>query len=103
MKKGTKHIKTVIKEALEMVVEGKDPFTKDVQKKPAQEHLVARLLARALSGDKKAADMLLDRYYGKPTQTIDQNVSVESHEDRLQKIIAAEQEREDGLADQTHH
>lgn len=46
-------------------------FTSEHQGKPALEAILYKLLEKAIKGDIRAAEALLDRAYGKPRQAID--------------------------------
>ena len=48
--------------------EGKDGMT-------AAEEILQALHAKAKKGDTRAAELLLDRAYGKPKQTVDNNIT----------------------------
>lgn len=71
-----------IREALvKILAEEKDGYT-------ALDAILAQLRAKAAKGDIKAAEVLLDRAYGKARQTIDGNISVR----KLEEMTDAELE-----------
>lgn len=58
----------------EILGEDKDGIT-------AAKAILMKLRAKATSGDLRAAEMLLDRAYGKPKQSIDNNTNMSIHWD----------------------
>ena len=68
--KGTKQLPALIRKCLKQVLEHKDPLSKEKETKEAAEHIVARLIADAMKGNTRSADLLFDRAEGKPEQSV---------------------------------
>jgi hypothetical protein len=72
--KGTKHVKTIIKKYLSAAVDGVNPLDGTSGPLTAQERIVLSAIVKALEGDDRAREDLLNRVYGKPKETIDQTM-----------------------------
>jgi hypothetical protein len=72
--KGRKNIKTIIKKYLEQEIKHNNPFTKTEEYLTIEEHIMLTALAKAINGDDRAREDVLNRLYGKPKETIENNM-----------------------------
>lgn len=69
--KGTEHSKTRLKRLLELVQKKKNPITGNEEEFTVLEIMDMQMIAKAVRGDQRAYEVLLDRLEGKPKQTTD--------------------------------
>lgn len=91
-KPGTKSFKTLIREALEVVRKGEiDPLRADegvAKDMTVGELMVANWIVKALEGDWKAADRILEHLEGKPVQAV--NLGGQNGENPVQTTAAVD-------------
>lgn len=75
----TRNVETLFRDALKKLAE--ESNIEDIER-----DLVKWLLDKAKKGDMKALEMYLDRLYGKPKQTIESNVKLESTTSALEDL-----------------
>ncbi len=71
--KGTKNFQTLLNKYLEREIELDDPMMsgEDTLKVSTLDHIILRLLAKALNGDMRAVKEVLDRLVGKAKETVE--------------------------------
>ena len=69
--KGVQHSKTRILRLLELVQKKRNPITGEDEDFTVLELMDMQMIAKALKGDQKAYDVIVDRLEGKPKQTTD--------------------------------
>jgi len=87
--KGAKGIKATIKKYLKYELAHKNPLTKKDEKLSAEDHIILTAIAKAISGDDRAREDVLNRLYGKPvehTKNTNTNMNVEATQDTIRKI-----------------
>jgi len=67
--KGTEHSKTRLKRLLELVQKKKNPITGEEEEFSVLELMDMQMIAKALKGDQRAYQEIIDRLEGKPKQT----------------------------------
>ena len=67
--KGTEHSKTRLKRLLELVQKKKNPITGEEEEFSVLELMDMHMIAKALKGDQRAYQEIIDRLVGKPKQT----------------------------------
>ena len=67
--KGTEHSKTRLKRLLELVQKKKNPITGEEEEFTVLELMDMQMIAKALKGDQRAYQEIIDRLEGKPKQT----------------------------------
>ena len=75
----SRSVETLFRDAIEKIA--KDQKVEDVERE-----LIITLLAKAKKWDMRALEMYLDRLYGKPKQTIESNVKLESTTNALEDL-----------------
>ena len=86
--KGTKNMSTVLRDILKSEIEFDDPLLKKRVKNPVQYAILLKLTQKALNGDMKAINSILDRSDGRPTQVIQQtnfNMDITDEEEAILK------------------
>jgi hypothetical protein len=73
--KGTEHSKTRLKRILDLVQKKKNPITGHEEEFTVLELMDMQMIAKALRGDQKAYQEVIDRLEGKPKQTSEVEVS----------------------------
>jgi Family of unknown function (DUF5681) len=73
--KGTEHSKTRLKRILDLVQKKKNPITGQEEEFTVLELMDMQMIAKALRGDQKAYQEVIDRLEGKPKQTSEVEVS----------------------------
>lgn len=73
--KGTEHSKTRLKRLLELVQKKKNPITGEEEEFSVLELMDMQMIAKALKGDQRAYQEIIDRLEGKPKQTSELEVS----------------------------
>lgn len=85
--KGSQSIKTVFQNLVERLKDGKDP----INNKPANfsmlEWTCMKVLAKAVNGDLRAAEILFERLEGKPNQKTDLELSGNVTIDKISEIF----------------
>ena len=69
--KGTQHSKTRLLRLLELVQKKRNPITGEEEEFTVLELMDMQMIAKALKGDQKAYEVVVDRLEGKPKQTTD--------------------------------
>ncbi len=69
--KGAQSITTVLKKIIEKKMDTIDPVTKNKDRKKIKEIIALALVGKALKGDVKAIEEILDRLEGKVTQKVE--------------------------------
>jgi hypothetical protein len=69
--KGVQHSKTRLLRLLELVQKKKNPITGDEEDFTVLELMDMQMIAKALKGDQRAYETVIDRLEGKPKQTTD--------------------------------
>jgi len=69
--KGIQHSKTRLLRLLELVQKKKNPITGDEEDFTVLELMDMQMIAKALKGDQRAYETVIDRLEGKPKQTTD--------------------------------
>jgi len=69
--KGVQHSKTRLLRLLELVQKKRNPITGDEEDFTVLELMDMQMIAKALKGDQKAYETVIDRLEGKPKQTTD--------------------------------
>ena len=69
--KGTEHSKTRLKRLLDLVQKKRNPITGEEEEFTVLELMDMQMIAKALKGDQKAYEAVVDRLEGKPKQTTD--------------------------------
>lgn len=69
--KGTQHSKTRLKRLLELVQVKKNPITGEDEEFTVLELMDMQMISKALRGDQKAYEAVVDRLEGKPKQSTD--------------------------------
>lgn len=67
--KGTEHSKTRLKRLLELVQKKRNPITGEEEEFTVLEIMDMQMIAKALKGDQRAYQEIIDRLEGKPKQT----------------------------------
>jgi hypothetical protein len=73
--KGTEHSKTRLKRILDLVQKKKNPITGEEEEFTVLELMDMQIIAKALKGDQRAYQEVIDRLEGKPKQTSEVEVS----------------------------
>lgn len=73
--KGTEHSKTRLKRLLELVQKKKNPITGEDEEFSVLELMDMQMIAKALKGDQRAYQEIIDRLEGKPKQTSEVELS----------------------------
>ena len=73
--KGTEHSKTRLKRILDLVQKKRNPITGEEEEFTVLELMDMQMIAKALRGDQKAYQEVIDRLEGKPKQTSEVEVS----------------------------
>ena len=73
--KGAKGVKATIKKYLQYELEHHNPLSGKAEKKPTLDHVILSAIAKALNGDDRAREDLLNRLIGKPVETTKMKVS----------------------------
>lgn len=76
--KGVPDSKTRLKRLLEITQDLKNPITGEVEGFSVAEQLDLQQIIKARRGDTKAYNAILDRFEGKPQQTVDQTIKTET-------------------------
>lgn len=66
--KGKKNTKTILKKYLNATIKHKNPLTRQDEELTAEEHIILSAIAKAISGNDRAREDILNRLYGKPTE-----------------------------------
>ena len=69
--KGTEHSKTRLKRLLDLVQKKKNPITGEEEEFTVLELMDMQMIAKALKGDQRAYEAVVDRLEGKPKQSTD--------------------------------
>ena len=69
--KGTQHSKTRLLRLLDLVQKKKNPITGEEEEFTVLELMDMQMIAKALKGDQRAYETVVDRLEGKPKQTTD--------------------------------
>ena len=69
--KGTEHSKTRLKRILDLVQKKRNPITGEEEEFTVLELMDMQIIAKALKGDQRAYEAVVDRLEGKPKQTTD--------------------------------
>jgi hypothetical protein len=75
-KKGVPNTATRLKKLLEIVQHADNPVTGEKEEMTVAEQMDYAIISKALKGDVKAYNELLNRLEGKPKETLDQKVTV---------------------------
>jgi hypothetical protein len=73
--KGTEHSKTRLKRILDLVQKKRNPITGEEEEFTVLELMDMQIIAKALKGDQRAYQEVIDRLEGKPKQTSEVEVS----------------------------
>jgi benzoyl-CoA reductase/2-hydroxyglutaryl-CoA dehydratase subunit BcrC/BadD/HgdB len=73
--KGTEHSKTRLKRILELVQKKRNPITGEDEEFTVLELMDMQMIAKALKGDQRAYQEVIDRLEGKPKQSTEVEVS----------------------------
>ena len=73
--KGTEHSKTRLKRLLDLVQKKKNPITGQEEEFTVLELMDMQMIAKALRGDQRAYQEVIDRLEGKPKQSTEVEVS----------------------------
>ena len=73
--KGTEHSKTRLKRILDLVQKRKNPITGEEENFTVLELMDMQMIAKALKGDQRAYQEVMDRLEGKPKQSTELEVS----------------------------
>lgn len=73
--KGTEHSKTRLKRILDLVQKRKNPITGEEETFTVLELMDMQMIAKALKGDQRAYQEVMDRLEGKPKQSTEVEVS----------------------------
>lgn len=73
--KGTEHSKTRLKRILDLVQKRKNPITGEEEDFTVLELMDMQMIAKALKGDQRAYQEVMDRLEGKPKQSTELEVS----------------------------
>lgn len=73
--KGTEHSKTRLKRLLELVQKKRNPITGEDEEFTVLELMDMQMIAKALKGDQRAYQEVIDRLEGKPKQSTEVEVS----------------------------
>jgi len=95
--KGSKSIRSIIKKYLEKEINHKNPLTGKDENLSVQDHMILTAIAKAISGDDRAREDVLNRLYGKPKEHI--NIKTEK-DDMSEEEINEELERLEKLDEQ---
>lgn len=74
-RKGIPNTKTRLKRLLEIVQDKKNPFSGEIEGFTVAEQMDMAMILKAVKGDTRAYQALVDRLEGKPDQTVDTNVT----------------------------
>ena len=91
-KPGTKNIKTIIKKYLSQEIVRINPVTKLDENLTIEEHMVLAAIANSMNGEDRPREDILNRYYGKPTESVKikgsnkPNISDEEKENLLNEL-----------------
>jgi hypothetical protein len=77
--KGVPNSKTRLLKLLELVTKVRNPVTGEEEEFSIAEQLDMKMIAKALKGDTKAYEIVIDRLEGKPKQTTDINADVKGN------------------------
>ena len=69
--KGTEHSKTRLRRLLDLVQKKRNPITGEEEEFTVLEMMDMQMIAKALKGDQRAYEAVVDRLEGKPKQTTD--------------------------------
>ena len=69
--KGTEHSKTRLRRLLDLVQKKRNPITGEEEEFTVLEMMDMQMIAKALKGDQRAYESVVDRLEGKPKQTTD--------------------------------
>lgn len=75
--KGVPNSKTRLLKLLELVTKARNPVTGEDEDFTIAEQLDMKIIAKAMKGDTKAYEIVLDRLEGKAKQTTDINANIE--------------------------
>ncbi len=82
--KGALNSRTILRKFLELTEEVENPVTGIKEDMSQLEILYLKQIAKARKGDLPALKEILDRYEGKPIQTVEQNIKVDPVEQILE-------------------
>ena len=85
---GTQNMSTMLRNILKTEIDIDDPFLKKKVRNPVQYVIMLKLTQRALKGDLKAIEILLDRTEGKAKQFIEHTSGDLTEEEIDQKLRA---------------
>jgi len=71
-KRGRKHLKTILRELVEIQLSRKSPLTNKIEKKTISEHIACSMVSLAIKGNYRMMKEFFDRYYG----VIDKNINI---------------------------
>ena len=75
--KGTEHSKTRLKRLLDLVQKKRNPITGEEEEFTVLELMDMQMIAKALKGDQRAYQEVIDRLEGKARQTTDINANIQ--------------------------
>lgn len=85
--KGIPNAKTRYLRLLTLVQDVKNPVTGRVEEFTVLEQMDMKMFSKALAGDIKAYENIMDRLEGKPQQTVDMNLGVDPRKEILDKYM----------------
>ena len=88
--KGIPNSKTRYLRLLALVQKVKNPVTGEMEEFTVMEQMDMKMFSKALTGDIRAYENIMDRLEGKPQQTVDMNVAVDPRKDILNKYMGDE-------------
>jgi len=88
--KGVKNTATVIRDFLKGKLQGTDPYTGKKRKFTAKQIIVLKQIEKAIAGDLKSAEWIVDRIDGKPLQQ--QSVDMVADNKMIIEIIGGNDE-----------
>lgn len=90
--KGIPNARTRYLRLLTLVQDVKNPVTGEIEKFTVLEQMDMKMFSKALAGDIKAYENIMDRLEGKPQQTVDMNVAVDTRKEILKKYGLGEED-----------